>query len=121
MKKNFLLFAFACMLSFVASAQSVIINESAGWLESAFLKWQPVEGGDLKFTFDNLVDDPSYAVNTAMKSTLTISGTPTANVSFSVTTSGSAGTPITLTGSITIDDGTVPVGASKGLGACSTG
>ncbi len=44
MKKNFLLFAFACMLSIVASAQSVIINESAGWLESAFLKWQPVEG-----------------------------------------------------------------------------
>jgi len=34
--------------------------------------------------------------------TITISGTPTANISFSITTSGSTGTPVTLSGSITI-------------------
>lgn len=137
-----------------------------------------VEGGDLKFTFNNSVDDASYSVNTAIKSalvnytgslvavqgetsivvssqtlttntdnnqtiatntaiepmtftwggdaadatvtglpvsgityvkdastkTITVSGTPTADVSFSVTTSGSAGTPVTLTGTITLSN-----------------
>ncbi len=135
-----------------------------------------VEGGDLKFTFNNAVDDASYLVNTTIKTaltnytsalvavqgettvvessqtlttntdnnqtvapdtaidpmiytwggdatdatvtglpasgitfakdvaskTITISGTPSANISFSITTSGTSGTPITLSGSITI-------------------
>ncbi|MDO9634661.1 MAG: T9SS type A sorting domain-containing protein [Paludibacter sp.] len=46
MKLRLLTFTTACMLLFVASAQTVIINESAGWLESAYLKWQPVEGAE---------------------------------------------------------------------------
>ena len=136
-------------------------------------------GGDLKWTFNNAVDDVSYAVNTALKATLsgyktklvsvqgegssigtsqtlisstdnsqtvvtgtaiepmiftwggdatdasvtglpasgvsfiknasvktiTVSGTPTANVTFTVTTSGSAGTPATLSGSVTVTTG----------------
>lgn len=36
--------------------------------------------------------------------TITVSGTPTANVSFTVTTSGSAGTPVEGTGNISVDD-----------------
>jgi len=138
-----------------------------------------VEGGDLKFTFDNTVDDPAYLVNTTIKTaltnytgtlvavqgesivvvssqtlttetdnnqsvapdtaiepmiftwggdatdatvtglpasgisfvkdaatkTITISGTPTADISFTVTTSGSAGTPAVLTGTITLTTG----------------
>jgi pectate lyase len=144
-----------------------------------------VEGGDLKYTFNNAVDDNSYAVITALKNsltnynsalvsiqgetvvvvssqtlttgtdnnqtvapdtaiepmiftwggdatnatvtglpasginfvkdaiakTITISGTPTANVTFSVTTSGSAGNPVTLSGSITVSNGTTPPAA----------
>jgi pectate lyase len=138
-----------------------------------------IQGGDFKWTFNNAVDDVSYAVNTAMKSalsgykttlvaiqgeetstgssqtltstnnisqtvstgiaieqivftwggdatdasvtglpasgliitknatakTITISGTPTANVSYSVTTSGATGTPATLSGTITVTTG----------------
>ena len=41
-------------------------------------------------------------VKDATAKTITISGTPTANISFSVTTSGSTGTPVTLSGSISI-------------------
>ena len=41
-------------------------------------------------------------VKDATAKTITISGTPTANISFSVTTSGSSGTPVTLSGSISI-------------------
>lgn len=41
-------------------------------------------------------------VKDAVAKTITISGTPTANISFSVTTSGSTGTPVTLSGSISI-------------------
>ena len=44
MKLRLLTFTIACILLFVASAQTVIIYESAGWLESAYLKWQPVDG-----------------------------------------------------------------------------
>ena len=139
-------------------------------------------GGDLKWTFNNAVDDASYAVNTGLKAalsgyktklvsiqgegtssvssqtlisstdnnqtvisgtaietmiftwggdatdasvsglpasgigylknasdkTITVSGTPTANVSFNITTIGSAGTPVNLTGSITVNNGTTP-------------
>jgi pectate lyase len=138
-----------------------------------------VEGGDLKFTFNNTVDDPAYLVNTTIKTaltnytgslvavqgetivipssqtltsttdnnqsvapdtaiepmiftwggdatdatvtglpasginyvkdattkTITISGTPTANISFAVTTSGSTGTPVSLSGTITLTTG----------------
>ena len=41
-------------------------------------------------------------VKDATAKTITISGTPTANISFSVSTSGSTGTPVTLSGSISI-------------------
>ena len=138
-----------------------------------------VEGGDLKFTFNNAVDDPAYLVNTTIKTaltnyigdlvsvqgetvavpssqtltsstdnnqsvapdtaiepmiftwggdatdatvsglpasgisfmkdaetkTITISGTPTTNISFIVTTSGTLGTPVTLSGTITLTTG----------------
>ena len=47
-------------------------------------------------------------VKDATAKTITISGTPTANIPFSVTTSGSAGTPVTLSGTITVSDGTTP-------------
>ena len=138
-----------------------------------------VEGGDLKFTFNNTVDDPAYLVNTTIKTaltnytgslvavqgetivvpssqtltsttdnnqsvapdaaiepmiftwggdatdatvnglpasginyvkdaatkTITISGTPTANISFTVTSSGSTGTPVSLSGTVTLSTG----------------
>ena len=141
-----------------------------------------VEGGDLKFTFNNTVDDPAYLVNTTIKTaltnytgslvavqgetivipssqtltsttdnnqsvapdaaiepmiftwggdaadatviglpasginyvkdaatkTITISGTPTANISFTVTTNGSTGTPVSLSGTITVATGSTP-------------
>ena len=141
-----------------------------------------VEGGDLKFTFNNTVDDPAYLVNTTIKTaltnytgslvavqgetivipssqtltsttdnnqsvapdtaiepmiftwggdatdatvnglpasginyvkdaatkTITISGTPTANISFTVTSSGSTGTPASLSGTITLTTGSTP-------------
>ncbi|RKR09996.1 putative secreted protein (Por secretion system target) [Flavobacterium sp. 90] len=41
MKKN-LLIAIAFLLSLQTWAQQVQINEASGWLESAFVKWQPV-------------------------------------------------------------------------------
>ena len=132
-------------------------------------------GGDIKWTFDNTVDDAAYLVNTPLKTlvsnyttkmvyvqgettnvnsqtltttsdnsqtvasgnaitdmvftwggsatdasvtglpalgitvvkdatakTITLSGIPTGNISFSVTTTGSSGTPVTLSGSISI-------------------
>ncbi|WP_439131546.1 pectate lyase family protein [Polaribacter sp.] len=34
----------ALFLSFFSSAQSLSINKSGGWLESAFVEWQPVDG-----------------------------------------------------------------------------
>ena len=44
--KKFLIFAIIILATTQACAQSVIINESAGWLESAYLKWTPVSGVD---------------------------------------------------------------------------
>jgi Pectate lyase len=44
MKNLLLLFALALLLPSWATAQSVTLNESSGWLESAFVKWQPVSG-----------------------------------------------------------------------------
>lgn len=143
-----------------------------------------IQGGDLKWTFNNAVDDASYAVNTALKAaltsykttlvaiqgesstgggsnssqtlsltsdgnadqtvstgtaitdivyawggdatdvtvtgipasgltlvkdatakTVTISGTPTATVNYTVTTSGSAGSSVSATGTITLSNG----------------
>lgn len=144
-----------------------------------------VEGGDFKWTFDNAVDDASYAVNVALKNklvnyvsslvfvqgisgsvtssqtlaiatnndqtvttgtaiapmvftwggtatdatvvglpasgidfvkdatakTITISGTPTADVSFTVETSGAIGTPVSGSGNITVSsEPVVPAG-----------
>lgn len=44
-------------------------------------------------------------VKDATAKTITITGTPSANVSYSVTTSGVSGTPVTLTGDITVSTG----------------
>jgi len=44
-------------------------------------------------------------VKNTMAKTLTVSGTPTANVSYSITTSGTAGTPATASGTITVTMG----------------
>ncbi|MBE8725066.1 T9SS type A sorting domain-containing protein [Flavobacterium hungaricum] len=46
----------------------------------------------------------TFVKNTTAK-TITISGTPTANVSYSIATSGTAGTPITASGTITVTTG----------------
>ncbi|KAF2339483.1 pectate lyase family protein [Flavobacterium tistrianum] len=46
----------------------------------------------------------SFVKNTTAK-TITITGTPTANVPYSVTTSGTAGTPVTASGTITVTTG----------------
>lgn len=46
------------------------------------------------------------ALKNTMDKTITISGTPTADVSFSVVTSGTSGTPVTLTGIIIIASST---------------
>ncbi len=46
------------------------------------------------------------AVKNISAKTITISGTPTADVSLSVVTTGSSGTPVTLTGTITLGDST---------------
>ncbi|MDY0989222.1 T9SS type A sorting domain-containing protein [Flavobacterium sp. CFBP9031] len=46
----------------------------------------------------------SFVKNTTAK-TITITGTPTANASYSVTTSGTAGTPVTASGTITVTTG----------------
>ncbi|MDD3080255.1 MAG: T9SS type A sorting domain-containing protein [Paludibacter sp.] len=43
MKKTLLIFSILLM-AFGASSQSVTITESAGWLETAFVKWQPLDG-----------------------------------------------------------------------------
>jgi len=42
------------------------------------------------------------AIKNTIDKTITISGTPTADVSFSVVTNGTLGTPVTLTGTITV-------------------
>ncbi|WP_243349529.1 T9SS type A sorting domain-containing protein [Parabacteroides sp. FAFU027] len=44
MKNLLLLFAFTLLFPVFISAQSVTLNESSGWLESAYIKWQPVAG-----------------------------------------------------------------------------
>lgn len=44
MKRILFFLIMAAMCSGYVFAQSVVINESAGWLESAFVKWQPVLG-----------------------------------------------------------------------------
>lgn len=44
MIKRILLFTFGLFVFASAFAQAVTINESAGWLESAYVKWQPVAG-----------------------------------------------------------------------------
>ncbi|WP_333853160.1 pectate lyase family protein [Epilithonimonas sp.] len=43
MNKLKLLFVFFLLAFMQASGQSVTFNESAGWIETAFVKWQPVE------------------------------------------------------------------------------
>jgi len=42
--KRLLIFAIILMATAQVWAQSVVINESAGWLESAYVKWAPVSG-----------------------------------------------------------------------------
>ncbi len=162
--------------------KNIVIDEPSVARDKAKQYAGRVNGGDLKFTFNNAVDDAAYLVNTTIKTTLTnytgslvavqgelavvvssqtlttntdnnqtvaadsaivpmiftwggdatdasvtglpasgisfvkdataktitISGTPTANISFSVTSSGSAGAPVTLSGTITIGGSTTP-------------
>ncbi|MDH6254083.1 pectate lyase [Chryseobacterium sp. H1D6B] len=51
----------------------------------------------------------SFVKNTAAK-TITISGTPTADVDFTVTTTGTSGTAVSGTGSISVTSSTIPQG-----------
>jgi pectate lyase len=44
MEKKLLLFAIILLTPIFVLAQTVTVNESAGWLESAYVKWQPVDG-----------------------------------------------------------------------------
>ncbi len=46
MLKGFLFLVIILLASAYTSAQSLHIDESAGWLESAFVKWQPVNGAE---------------------------------------------------------------------------
>jgi len=159
--------------------KNLVIDEPAVARDKAMQYAGRVEGGDLKFSFNNAVDDAAYLVNATIKTaltnytgslvavqgetnvvvssqtlitntdnnqtvapdsaiipmiftwggdatdatvtglpasgisfvkdatakTITVSGTPTANVSFSVTTVGSAGAPVTLSGSIIVTSG----------------
>jgi pectate lyase len=159
--------------------KNLVIDEPAVARDKAMQYAGRVEGGDLKFSFNNAVDDAAYLVNATIKTaltnytgslvavqgettvvvssqtlttntdnnqtvaadsaivpmiftwggdatdatvtglpasgisfvkdatakTITVSGTPTANVSFSVTTVGSAGAPVTLSGSIIVTTG----------------
>src|SRR5210317_1529987 len=39
-----LFFFIAFLFSFFSGAQTVTLNKSGGWLESAFVEWQPVDG-----------------------------------------------------------------------------
>ena len=156
--------------------KNLVVDEPTIARDKAIQYAGRVEGGDLKFTFNNIVDDPAYLVNTTIKTaltnytsnlvsvqgetpvvvssqtlttitdndqtvvsgsaiepmiytwggsatdvtvsglpasgitfvknatakTITISGIPTANVVFIVTTSGSAGTAVSLSGNISI-------------------
>ncbi|NLJ19838.1 MAG: T9SS type A sorting domain-containing protein [Bacteroidales bacterium] len=50
-------------------------------------------------------------VKDATAKTITISGTPTATVSYIVTTSGTAGTPVSISGVITVNNGSGSTGA----------
>ncbi|MDV7699349.1 T9SS type A sorting domain-containing protein [Chryseobacterium soli] len=51
----------------------------------------------------------SFVKNTANK-TITVSGTPTADLDFTVTTTGTSGTPVSGTGSIAVTSTTIPQG-----------
>ena len=156
--------------------KNLTIDEPTAAKDKAMQYAGRVEGGDLKYTFNNAVDDASYLVNTTIKTaltnytstlvsvqgetpttvssqtlttttdnnqtvssssaidpmiftwggeatdavvtglpasgivfvkdavtkTITISGTPTANVSYSIATTGTTGTPVTLSGTITL-------------------
>jgi pectate lyase len=163
--------------------KNLIIDEPSVAKDKVIQYSGRVSGGDLKWTFNNSVDDTSSSINTALKSTLTnyvsglvnvqgetpavvntqtltstsnttqtvasgsaisnivftwggdatdanvpemtdlnaagisavknvgaktitISGTPTADVSFSVVTNGISGTPVTLTGTIALGSAT---------------
>jgi pectate lyase len=44
MKKQLLIFTIFFLAPLYVLAQAITINESAGWLESAYVKWQPVAG-----------------------------------------------------------------------------
>lgn len=46
MKRRLLFITFIILASIIARAQSLTITESAGWLESAYVKWLPVENAD---------------------------------------------------------------------------
>ncbi|MDD4971701.1 MAG: T9SS type A sorting domain-containing protein [Paludibacter sp.] len=59
-------------------------------------------GGATDATVTGLPGSGITVVKDATAKTITISGTPSANISFSITTSGSTGTSVTLSGSITI-------------------
>jgi pectate lyase len=161
---------------------SLIIDEPTVAKDKVMLYSGRVMGGDIAFTFNNAVDDPSYALNTALAAvlnsyttglifvqgetvvgvssqtlaipnnndqtvlddtaivpmvftwggtandaavtglpasgidfvkdvaakTITVSGTPTASITFTVTTSGPTGTPVSGSGTISVND--VPTG-----------
>jgi len=63
-------------------------------------------GGDVTdVTVTGLPASGLTFVKNSTSKTVTISGTPTANVSYSITTSGSAGSPATASGTITVTTG----------------
>ncbi|OMQ12158.1 T9SS type A sorting domain-containing protein [[Flexibacter] sp. ATCC 35103] len=54
----------------------------------------------------------SFVKNTTTK-TITITGTPTSTLSFSITTSGTGGTPAKLSGTITVEGTTIPAAGDQ--------
>ncbi|WP_417942945.1 T9SS type A sorting domain-containing protein [Flavobacterium sp. RS13.1] len=69
-------------------------------------------GGDATdVTVEGLPESGINFIKDSAAKTITVTGTPTADVSFSVTTIGTLGTPVTVTGSVTIGEPPVVVPA----------
>ena len=67
-----------------------------------------VWGGDATdVTVDGLPASGITFIKDMNAKTITVSGTPTANVSFKITTNGTTGTPVSMTGSVTLESNLV--------------
>ena len=110
MFKRFLFFIIGVAASASVLAQTVTINESAGWLESAYVKWQPVAGAqsyNVYFTgggFTNKKIDSPLIRNYGTYFRADVLGLKAGTYTLKVApvVSGAEGTG-TVTGSITVE------------------